>query len=139
MESVSLQQMTNCGYGRRTSLDRHRQTLSGAFAGRFVGQKGRATHRGQDSCSALTWQESWPSLVSALADVIRNQPCRSVGLPDCYSRKGRKKARKSSTSSGSSSAAKCPPRGICVQRSIRKWRSASSQGGSIFFVNHCKM
>jgi hypothetical protein len=35
----------------------------------------------------------------------------------CHSRNGRKKARRSSTrSSGSSSAGKCPPLGICVQR-----------------------
>src|SRR6266566_475934 len=47
-------------------------------------------------------------------------------------RRGRKKARISSTSSsGSSNAAKCPPRGIWVQCLTRKKRSPSSRGGTV--------
>ena len=49
-------------------------------------------------------------------------------MPDF--RNGRKKRRMSSTSnSGSSSAAKCPPRGISVQRWTLKNREAHSRGG----------
>jgi len=46
-------------------------------------------------------------------------------------RSGLKNARMSSaSSSGPSMAAKWPPRGIWVQRAIRRLRSAHSQGGS---------
>src|SRR3954471_14891778 len=48
-------------------------------------------------------------------------------------RRRRKKARRSSASnSGSSIAAKCPPRDISVQRWILKNRSAHSRGGGRF-------
>src|SRR6266480_1481871 len=59
----------------------------------------------------------------------RNLPHRHVRFDQ---RNGRKNARTSSTNSlGSSSAAKCPPRGIFVQCLTRKKRSPSSRGGTV--------